>query len=109
MTYSDTVAPIPTITALTAAGGQTAAVSGTGGTNPGDAATVSVVLCTSASFPCAAGNTKATLVAAVDPTTGAWSVTSAALGTVANLYAQAGQTDATANVGKSTVAGPVAI
>jgi len=75
----------------------------------GDSATVTVVLCTQNAFPCLAGNTKATLTPAVNPSTGAWPVTSATLGTNLNLYARATQTDLTANTGQSPVAGPIAI
>ncbi len=112
VTYTDTVAPVVAITGFTAAvdGSQTATVNGTADYGMGDNLTVTVVLCTQATFPCIAGNTKATLTGVpVSPTTGAWTVTSATLGTTSTLYARATQTDLTGNIGTSTVAGPVAI
>jgi hypothetical protein len=71
---------------------------------------VTVVLCASDEFPCTAPNTKATLTGvAVNGSTGSWSVTSAVLGTISALYAQASQTDLSGNVGHSAVAGPIEV
>ena len=112
VTYTDNLAPAVTITDFTASGGgsQTATISGTGSRDLGDNLSVTVVLCTQNAFPCIAGNTKATLTGIpVSPATGAWTVTSASLGTTPTLYARATQTDLTGNVGISAVAGPVTV
>ena len=67
-----------------------------------------MVLCAVNVFPCVVP--KATLAGvAVNPVTGAWSVTSASLGTSPLLYARATQTDQSANTGASAAAGPIVI
>ena len=110
VTYADTVAPTVSITSLVADAGGTATTRGFAGIDPGDTLTVTVVLCTTNVFPCSLPSTVATLIGViVNPTTGAWSVTSAALGTTPALYARASQTDLTANTGYSGIAGPIAI
>ena len=112
VTYIDTTAPAVVINTFTAVpdASQTATIGGTAGFGLGDSLTVTVVLCTQNVYPCIAGNTKATLVGViVSPTTGAWTVTSGALGTNATLYARATQADVTGNIGTSTIAGPIAI
>jgi hypothetical protein len=67
------------------------------------------VLCKVNVYPCTVGNTLASLTPAVTPGTGAWTVTSAALGTQPTVYARATQTDLTGNTGTSTVLGPIAV
>ncbi len=68
------------------------------------------MLCTTNVFPCSGPNTKATLTGvAVDAGTGAWGVTSPALGATGTLYARATQTDLTGNSGNSAIAGPIEI
>ena len=112
VTFSDITAPVVAITGFTGAtdGTQTATVSGAAGHGLGDNLTVTVVVCTSNVFPCAAGNIKATLAGvSVNAGTGAWTVTSASLGTSPTLYARATQTDLSANTGTSAISGPVAI
>ena len=104
--YTDTTAPTVAISTFTATG-RTATIAGTAGTSPGDAASVTVVLCTTNSYPCTPLLTKATLTATVNPTTGAWTVTSGNLGINLDLYARATQTDLSANSGASTIAGPI--
>jgi len=110
VTYIDVDAPAVTITGLVAAPGQAATINGFAGNSPGDSPTLTVVLCTTNVFPCTVPNTKATLTGvAVNPVTGAWTVTSAALGTTGALYARAAQTDLTGSTGNSAVAGPIEI
>jgi hypothetical protein len=109
VTYTDNVAPAVVINVFAAAPSQTATASGTAGFGPGDPTTLTVVFCTANSFPCTAGNTKATLTPTVSATTGDWSTTSLMLGTLPTLYAKATQTDLTGNIGNSLVAGPIAI
>ncbi len=110
VTYTDNVAPSVSISGLVAGPGQTATTNGVAGVGPGDNLTVTVVLCTTNVFPCTAPNTKATLTGvAVNASTGAWSVTSAGLGTTPTLYARASQTDLTGNVGNSAIGGPIDI
>ncbi len=109
VTYTDAAAPVVVITSFAPGASQTAVTSGTAGFGPGDALTVTVVLCTVNVYPCAAGNTVATLTPSVTAGTGAWSVTSAALGARPTLYARATQADATGNVGTSGILGPIAI
>ena len=109
VTFSDVTAPAVQIDSFTTAS-QAATVSGLAGRGLGDNLSVTVVLCAVNSYPCLAGNTRATLTGvAVHPTTGVWSVTSGALGSNPALYAQATQTDQTGNTGTSAVAGPIAI
>lgn len=103
--YTDTTAPTVSITAFTTAG-RIATITGTGGTNPGDAASVTVVLCTTNAYPCTALLTKATLTASVNPATGAWTITSGDLGINLALYARATQVDLSGNTGTSNIAGP---
>ncbi|MGI8457341.1 MAG: Ig-like domain-containing protein [Propionibacteriaceae bacterium] len=112
VTYTDTTAPTVEISSFAASTGQThrVTVAGTAGHDLGDDTHLIVVLCTQDNYPCAAGDTTATLTGvSVDATTGAWTVTSAALGTVPELYARATQTDASANTTNSAVVGPVAV
>jgi hypothetical protein len=110
VTYTDTDAPAVSITGFAAAAGQAATINGLAGYGLGDNPTLTVVLCTTNVFPCSAPNTKATLTGiAVNPGTGAWTVTSSALGTTGTLYARAVQTDLTGNTGTSAIAGPLAI
>ncbi len=111
VTFNDTTAPPVSIARFTAAGdgSQTATVSGTASHGLGDNLTVTVVLCTVNAYPCVAGNTKATLSAPVNASTGAWTVTSGALGSNPTLYARTTQTDLSANTGTSTVEGPIAV
>lgn len=110
VTYTDSVAPSVSITGFVAGAGQTATTTGSAGFGLGDNLTLTVVLCTTNVFPCAAPNTKATLTGVtVNAGTGAWSVTSAVLGTTATLYARATQTDLSGNTGNSAIAGPVEI
>ncbi len=109
VTYNDTTAPTVAITSFEAGGSQTATATGTAGFGPGDPTTVTVVFCVVNSFPCTAGNTKATLTPTINPATGDWSTTSATLGALPFLYAKATQTDLTGNIGNSAVAGPIAI
>ena len=110
VTYTDNVAPPVTITGFAAAPGQTATINGFAGFGLGDNLTLTVVLCTTNVFPCTAPNTKATMSGvAVNAGTGAWSVTSALLGTTGTLYARATQTDLTGNIGNSAIAGPIEI
>lgn len=110
VTYTDNVAPAVSITGFVPDAGQTATTNGIAGFGLGDNPTLSVVLCTTNVFPCAAPNTKATLTGVmVDAGTGAWSVTSAVLGSTATLYARATQTDLTGNVSNSSIAGPTEI
>ncbi len=110
VTYTDNVAPSVSITDFAADAGQTATTNGFASFGPGDNLTLTVVLCTTNVFPCTAPNTKATLTGvAVNAGTGAWSVTSAFLGTTPTLYARATQTDLTGNVGNSAIAGPTEI
>jgi len=109
VTYDDTAAPTVVITSFAEGPSQTATASGTAGFGLGDPATVTVVFCTVNVFPCAGGNTKATLTPTVSATTGDWSTSSATLGTLATLYAKATQTDLTGNIGNSAVAGPITI
>jgi hypothetical protein len=104
--YVDSTAPTVAITGFIAAG-RTATITGTAGTSLGDAATVTVVLCATNSYPCTPVLTKATLTATVNPITGAWTVTSGDLGINAMLYARATQTDLSTNTGTSGIAGPI--
>ena len=105
----DTVAPTVSITSFTASAGQSATISGQAGILPGDDGTVTVVLCTQSSATCIAGSTKATLTANVNPSTGAWSVTSGSLGATPTLYARAKSSDLSGNLRTSSGAGPIAI
>jgi hypothetical protein len=107
--HTDSTAPEVSITSFTAAPSQAASVGGTAGRFPGDPASVTVVLCTTSDATCSGANTKATLVATVDPVTGDWSVTSDSLGTTAVLYARAVATDLTGNLRRTPAAGPIAI
>ena len=112
VTYTDSAAPVVTISDFTAPGdlSHTANISGTAGIGLGDNLTVTVVLCTTNAYPCTAGNTKATLSGvAVNPTTGLWTVTSGPVGTTLILYARATQTDLTGNTGNSNIAGPILV
>lgn len=105
--YVDNTSPTVSIATFTTTG-RTATITGTGTTTPGDAATVTIVLCASNAYPCTAPMTKATLTATINPTTGGWTITSGDLGINPLLYARATQTDLTGNTGTSTVAGPKA-
>lgn len=111
VTYSDAAPPTVTITSLTSSTSpsQSATIAGTAGVGPGDATTVTVVLCSQSSFPCSAGNTLATLIPVVNAGTGAWSVTSGTVGATTALYVRATQSDLTGNIGVSPVTGPLAI
>ncbi|MFL4472999.1 beta strand repeat-containing protein [Paeniglutamicibacter sp. MACA_103] len=109
VTFTDATAPAVAIVSFTAGAGQTATLTGTAGVGPGDGTTVTVVLCTVNVFPCAAGNTKATLTPAVAAQTGGWTVTTGTLGTNPVLYARATQNDLTGNIGQSPVIGPRSI
>lgn len=110
VTYVDNTAPTVVISSFTAGPSRTVTVSGTAGQAAGDNVTVTVVLCTTNAYPCTAPNTKATLSGvSVNPTTGGWTVTSAALGATASVYARATQTDLTLNTGVSNVRGPLAL
>jgi Bacterial Ig-like domain len=106
--YIDSTAPVISISSFTAGAGQTATITGVAGITPGDSSTVTIVLCKVNVFPCTAGNTLATLTATANGV-GAWTTTSASLGTQPVLYARVSQSDATGNTGVSVVAGPVAI
>jgi hypothetical protein len=89
------------------AGGGQATATGSAGTSPGDDPTVTVVLCSANSFPCATGSTKSTLIAPVNASTHAWSTRSPNLRTCVllvctgpgALWAQATQGDAAGNLG----------
>ncbi len=109
VTFTDATAPVVVISSFTPGGSQTSVSTGTAGFGPGDAATVTLVLCKVNVYPCTAGNTLATLTATVTPVTGAWTVTSAALGTQPTIYARATQTDLTGNTGTSAILGPIAV
>ncbi|QHK18939.1 hypothetical protein GU243_03275 [Pseudarthrobacter psychrotolerans] len=109
VTYTDNTAPTVVITSFAPDASQTATATGTAGFGPGDSTTVTVVFCTVNVFPCAAGNTRATLTPTINATTGGWSTTSVTLGTIPTLYAKATQTDLTGNIGNSPVAGPIAV
>ncbi len=110
VTYTDNIAPEVSITGFGADPGQTATVSGVASYGLGDNLTLTVVLCTTNVFPCSAPNTRATLTGVVvNAATGAWSVTSAVLGTTGTLYARATQTDQTGNIANSVIAGPIEI
>ena len=109
VTYTDNVAPTVGISSFTPGAAQAATASGTAGFGLGDPSTLTVVFCTVNSFPCAAGNTKATLTPTINPASGDWSTTSPSLGTLVTLYAKATQTDLTGNIGSSPVAGPISI
>ncbi len=109
VSYDDNVAPTVSITSFTASAGQTATISGLAGIGFGDNSTVTVVLCTQSSTTCTAGSTKATLTANVNPTTGAWTVTSGSLGATPVLYARAKSSDLSGNTRTSSGAGPIAI
>jgi hypothetical protein len=104
--YNDTTPPVVTITSFTATGG-TVTASGTAGLSPGDSDTVTVVICTQSNMTCA--SPVATLTTTRNPTTGAWTVTSTALGTRPTLYARAKQTDLAGSTGTSPAAGPISI
>ncbi|MEQ1735644.1 MAG: Ig-like domain-containing protein, partial [Rhodoglobus sp.] len=106
VTYNDTTAPTVPITEFVAVATQAVRVSGTASTAPGDGTAITVVICTVNVFPCVVGNTKATLNTTA--VSGAWTVTSATLGTFPVLYARATQIDLSANTGAS-VAGPIAV
>ena len=106
VTYNDTTAPILTITSFTKSG-TTVTVSGTGGTTPGDNSTITIVICTTLNgTQCNNPQTVVTLTASRDGITGAWTATSAALGTQPTLYARVTQTDLAGNVGSAS-AGPI--
>jgi hypothetical protein len=109
VTYDDNVAPTVSITSFTASAGQSATISGVAGTGAGDNPTVTVVLCIQSSTTCSAGDTRATLTANVNPTTGAWTVTSGTLGSIPTLYARAKSSDLSGNTRTSSSAGPIAI
>ena len=109
VTYDDNVAPTVSITSFTASAGQSATISGLAGIGLGDSPTVTVVLCITNAGNCSAGNTRATLTANVNPTTGAWTVTSGSLGTTPVLYARAKSSDLSGNTRTSSGAGPIAI
>jgi hypothetical protein len=105
VTYSDNTAPIVTITSFTPTG-STVTASGTGGISPGDSGTITVVLCTSGTGQgCNTNNTVATLTTTRDGT-GAWTVTSGALGPHPTLYARATQVDLKGNSFTSVALGP---
>jgi hypothetical protein len=103
--YTDTTAPTVVISAFTTAG-RTATITGTAGTSPGDAASVTIALCTTNIYPCTAPLTKATLSGTVNPATGTWTITSGDLGINPVLYARATQADLSGNTGTSSIAGP---
>jgi hypothetical protein len=112
VTFTDNVAPLVAISSFTALsdGTHQVTVSGTAGLALGDSATVTVVLCSSPTFPCTGTSIKASISGvAVNPQTGAWTVTSDSLGTLAALYARASQTDLTGNTGNSNIAGPIVV
>lgn len=109
VTYTDATPPSVTISSFEPAANRTATLTGTASTAPGDGTTVTIVLYTVNVFPCTAGNTKATLTPTITPATGTWAITSGSLGANSNLYARTTQTDASANTGQSTVAGPLTI
>ncbi len=109
VTFTDATAPVVVISSFTPGGSQTTVSTGTAGFGPGDAATITLVLCKVNVYPCAVANTVATLTPTVTPGTGAWTVTSAALGTQPTVYARATQTDLTGNTGTSAVLGPIAV
>ncbi|MHA7271508.1 beta strand repeat-containing protein [Arthrobacter sp. HLT1-20] len=109
VSYTDNIAPAVSINTFTPEPSRTAALAGNAGYSPGHSTTVTVVLCTVNAFPCAGGNIKATLTPAINPSTGAWSAATGALGPTPVLYARATQTDLTTNTGQSPVAGPITI
>jgi hypothetical protein len=91
------------ITSLTANSGHTVTAGGTAayGTT-GDSQTITVVVCTTNTFPCT-GITKASLTPSVSQTNGAWSVTTTNIGNGVTVFVRATQTrtagDLTSNVG----------
>lgn len=107
--YTDVLAPVVSLSTFVLAPAQAVTVSGVGGVLPGDATTVTIVLCAQNVSVCAVGDTIATLTANVTPVTGTFSVTSGTLGARATVYAWATQTDLTGNAGRSSTLGPLQI
>jgi hypothetical protein len=107
----DNTAPTPLTINEAAATGHAAKFTGTAGKATGDNTSVTVVVCTTNTFPCT-GTLNATLTPSVSSSTGNWppsgtadaSSTTGGIGNGTTHFAQVSQSDAAGNVSKQTTA-----
>jgi len=99
----DTVAPVISITSITAASGHVVTVAGSGSHGANDVLTATATYCDSSSCSNALG----TKTGPINSSTGTWNASSNNLGNGTSVWARATEQDLAGNIGTSAIAGPV--